>query len=61
MARNKRERAAAHRTVHYARKIQRRPLWIKIIRIFGMIILAIGMLLIIIEAVIQYVHVIRKH
>jgi hypothetical protein len=61
MARNKKKGAAVHRTLQYARKTRPRPLWIKIIRIIGMIMLATGMLLVIIEAVMQYVHGIRKH
>jgi hypothetical protein len=60
MARNKRKGAPKNRTVHYARKAPR-PLWMKIVRITGMVILGLLMLLMIIEGIAQYVHVIRKH
>ncbi|MES2376758.1 MAG: hypothetical protein V4553_09275 [Bacteroidota bacterium] len=61
MARSKKKGAPQNRTVHYTRKVPPRPLWMKIVRITGMIILGVLMLLMIIEAIMQYVHVIRKH
>jgi putative copper export protein len=50
-----------HRVVYYGKKIQPRPKWMRVVRIFSLIILVIVMILAMIGIAIKYYHLVTKH